>query len=325
MSTQESTDDFSGSWISTAASMLGMGRLLQCCNSSQHDASACGELKVVQLSSDMLDGRLVQPVHLLTHQDSFSMTISPRAGAMGELPRILGLTPRQQSIRDRIHLPRLLRYPLPPGSLPEESEDKRRDMLLQVYQDFVLDLHKGLHMTQLSSDQEYSDIHCQILEDLVTLKVDQGSGCIIEFPLTAVSKVYRIVKNDDRWYSAGSLTGPTPMPPLPLSNAEHIVVVEFMRRKLAFVFADMVAAQRFLMCIELLIRRAQEQKNDSSAGLLRGGKGDSFSPMFSSGSRGKQPGERFGRSLLGSPSPGQEVDAETSSGGQNCGVCQLPA
>ncbi|CAE8714325.1 unnamed protein product, partial [Polarella glacialis] len=226
---------------------------------------------------------------------------------------------------DRIHLPRLLRYPLPPGSLPEESEDKRRDMLLQVYQDFVLDLHKGLHMTQLSSDQEYSDIHCQILEDLVTLKVDQGSGCIIEFPLTAVSKVYRIVKNDDRWYSAGSLTGPTPMPPLPLSNAEHIVVVEFMRRKLAFVFADMVAAQRFLMCIELLIRRAQEQKNDSSAGLLRGGKGDSFSPIFSSGSRGKQPGERFGRSLLGSPPPGQDVDAETSSGGQNCGVCQLPA
>ena len=102
-------------------------------------------------------------------------------------------------------------------------------------------------------------------------RIAQGSGCIIEFPLTAVSKVclgclgclglnlqeivqmvqqmqctckvqvgllaflrilqiplffahfrprYRIVKNDDRWFSAGSLTGPTPMPPLPLSNAD---------------------------------------------------------------------------------------------------------
>ena len=49
------------------------------------------------------------------------------------------------------------------------------------------------------------------------------------------------MKNDDRWFSAGSLTGPTPMPPLPLSNAEHIVVVEFMKRKLAFVFAEIVA------------------------------------------------------------------------------------
>merc|ERR1711979_167432 len=104
-----------------------------------------------------------------------------------------------------------------------------------------------------------------ILGDLQTLKVDQSSGCIIEFPLTAVSKVYRIVKNDDKWYSAGSLNGPTPMPPLPLSNAEHIVVVEFMRRKLAFVFNDMKPALNFLMCMELLIRRAQEFRQDVQA------------------------------------------------------------
>merc|ERR1719392_344337 len=140
----------------------------------------------------------------------------------------------------------------------DDPEDVRRAELLRTYQDFVMDLHKGLHMTQLTSSQDYSDIHCQILEDLQTLKVDQGSGCIIEFPLSAVSKVYRIVKNDGKWYSAGSLTGPTPMPPLPLSNAEHIVVVEFMRRKLAFVFNEITAAQIFLMCMELLIRRAQE-------------------------------------------------------------------
>ncbi|CAE7897526.1 unnamed protein product [Symbiodinium microadriaticum] len=228
-------------------------RYLLCCNVQHEQTSVNGEMKVVQLTSDVLETRLAHPVHLLTEQDSFDVTVSPRAGAMGEWTRQLQMTPRQHDFRDRIQLPRLLRYPLPPDALPDEPEDKRRATLLRVFQDFVLDLHRGMHMTQISSSQdscqqetafsqEYSDIHCQILENLETLKIDQGSGCIIEFPLSAVSKVYRIVKNDDRWFSAGSLTGPTPMPPLPLSNAEHIVVVEFMKRKLAFVFGDMAAA-----------------------------------------------------------------------------------
>jgi hypothetical protein len=166
----------------------------------------------------------------------------------------------------------------------DDPEDLRRQELLRVYQDFVIELHKGLHMTQLTSHQDYSDIHCQILEDLQTLNVDQGNGCIIEFPLSAVSKVYRIVKNDDKWYSAGSLNGPTPMPPLPLSNAEHIVVVEFMRRKLAFVFNEIEAAQRFLMCMELLIRRASEcrQEQDAWRNLSSHKKGNGqMSHMFS--------------------------------------------
>merc|ERR1719321_2505265 len=120
-----------------------------------------------------------------------------------------------------------------------------------------------MHLTQLTVSQEYSDIHCQLHDDLQTLKVDQGSGCIIEFPLSAVSKSYRIVKNDNKWFSAGSLSGPTPLPPLPLSNAEHIVVVEFLRRKLAFVFNEMAPAQNFLMCMELLIRRAQESRQEA--------------------------------------------------------------
>merc|ERR1712039_1015958 len=181
--------------------------------------------------------------------------------------RSIPSTPQQRHLKESIELPKLRRYPVPPGYSSEDPEDIRREELLRTYQEFVLDMVQGVHMTQLTSNQEYSDIHCQLLEDLQTLKVDQSSGCIIEFPLTAVSKVYRIVKNDDKWYSAGSLTGPTPMPPLPLSNAEHIVVVEFARRKLAFVLTDMAAAQRFLMCIELLIRRAQEKKNDGGAAL----------------------------------------------------------
>jgi len=273
-------------WITTA----GLDRYLLCCNVPHEHHSVSGEMKVVQLTSDVTETRLINPVHLLTEHDSFDVTVSPRAGAMGEWSKQLQMTPRQHDFRDRIQLPRLLRYPLPPDALPDEPEEKRRATLLSTFQDFVLDLNRGMHMTQISSNQEYSDIHCQILEDLQTLKIDQGSGCIIEFPLTAVSKVYRIVKNDDRWFSAGSLTGPVPMPPLPLSNAEHIVVVEFMKRKLAFVFGDMAASQRFLMCMELLIRRAQE---NTEAPPLGGRKADSLIPMFSGTQGHKKPGERF--------------------------------
>lgn len=263
------------------------GRFLQCCN-TQHDVGPGSELKVVQLSSDVMEcgieRPMFHPVHLLTHQDSFDMTVTPRSGCKGDRPKTSPITPRQRNFKERIKLPKLRRYPVPPGCSSDDPEEQRREELLRVYQEFVLDLHKGIHMTQLTSNQDYSDIHCQILEDLQTLKVDQGSGCIIEFPLSAVSKVYRIVKNDDKWYSAGSLTGPTPMPPLPLSNAEHIVVVEFMRRKLAFVFSDMGAAQRFLMCIELLIRRAQESRSEvDTVGFGKKPKpdGSKIAPMFS--------------------------------------------
>lgn len=314
------------------------GRFLQCCN-TQNEAVAAGELKVVHLSSDVLECHMAQPVHLLTQPDSFDMADSPR-GALkaegGSSWRASAVTPRQRNLRDRIWLPKLRRYPVPATCSMDDPEDVRRAELLRTYQDFVMDLHKGLHMTQLTSSQEYSDIHCQILEDLQTLKVDQGSGCIIEFPLGAVSKVYRIVKNDDKWYSAGSLTGPAPMPPLPLSNAEHIVVIEFMRRKLAFVFSDIKVAQQFLMCIELLIRRAQECQNQeapSSSGRGRGGASGAgaagIAPMFSSFST-REPGERFGKPLL--PLDSVRKDATGASaggagGGGNspmCGACQQP-
>lgn len=297
-------------------------KFFQCCNSHGEVGS---ELRVVQLSSDVMECQPAQPVHLLTRPDSFDMTMSmmPPSGCKGDSPkRLSAITPRQRSFRERIWLPRLRRYPIPPTCSPEDPEDVRREELLRVYQDFVMDLHKGIHMTQLTSNQDYSDIHCQILEDLETLKVDQGSGCIIEFPLGAVSKVYRIVKNDDKWYSAGTLTGPTPMPPLPLSNAEHIVVVEFLRRKLAFVFTDMKAAQQFLMCIELLIRRAQEVRSEVTGvkGRTQGTSGSGIAPMFSSFST-REPGERFGRPLLPSPHPPRN-DTSTAWGTSPMCACQ---
>lgn len=294
-------------------------QFLQCCNNQAESAS---ELRVVHLSSDVMER---QPMHLLTSTDSFDITVAMQKGLVTSdvtSPRLHIVTPRQQGLRDRAWLPKLRRYPVPPTCSDNDPEDVRRSELLRMYQEFVLELHKGVHMTQLTSNQDYSDIHCQILDDLQTLKIDQGSGCIIEFPLGAVSKVYRIVKNDDKWFSAGTLTGPAPMPPLPLSSAEHIVVVEFMRRKLAFVFNDIKVAQRFLMCIELLIRRAQEAKNESEARRAaddrdRGAKASgSIAPMFSSFSQ-REPGERFGKPLL--PAVVVKSNSRSAEGGRICG------
>lgn len=311
-----------------------LARFFQCCQYGPEGVAA--EVKVVQLSSDVLEAQVVQPVHLLTRQDSFDMTITPRANYKGERPRSVPVTPRQRSFKDRVQLPRMRRYPVPPSCVPEDTDERRLQELLKVYQEFVLDLHKGIHMTQLTATQDYSDIHCQILEDLQTLKVDQGSGCIIEFPLSAVSKVYRIVKNDDRWYSAGSLTGPTPMPPLPLSNAEHIVVVEFMRRKLAFVFSDIITAQSFLMCMELLIRRAQECRLDggtlnaarANAVMRRGGAMTvAQAETVFAGQMKERHGEARSRQPFLSPTPSKELPTTPRPGVRGCGglgdTCQL--
>lgn len=230
--------------------------LLQCCSCRGPDGNS-GMEEQVHLSSDPSD---VIQRHLITRTDSFDITFTPRgAVASNSLPaKATPMTPRQRDLKDRLELPVLHQYPVPPNCGADEDDEMRHQKLLSTYQDFALDLHTGMYLTQLTSNRDYSDIHCQLMEDLQTLKLDQSNGRIIEFPLTGVSKVYRIVKSDDKWYDAGS--GPQPVPILPFSNAEHIVVVEFMRRKLAFVFKEIQASQRFLMCMELLIRRAQQEQ-----------------------------------------------------------------
>mmetsp|Transcript_95475 Transcript_95475/g.275064 ORF Transcript_95475/g.275064 Transcript_95475/m.275064 type:complete len:306 (+) Transcript_95475:185-1102(+) len=271
---------------------------LQCCN-SHNEAGAVAELRVVHLSSDVTDFPH-QPPGPPDAVDWTSGAILGPGGRSDSLDVSYGSTPRQRSFQERIRLPRLRRYPVPPGCSSDDPEEVRREELQRTYREFVIDLHRGIHMTQLTSTQDYSNIHCQILEDLQTLKVDQGSGEIIEFPLGAVSKVYRIVKNDEKFN--GAFAGSSAL----LSRAEHIVVVEFMRRKLAFVFNEIQVAQRFLMCIELLIRRAQEFQAEgappsrTNAGGSAGGGG--IAPIFASfggaGSKAREGGERMGKPLL---------------------------
>jgi len=192
----------------------------------------------------------------LPSQDVLDVTF-PRDGGksdgLGGAP--LPYTPRLQNIRDALQLPKLQMYPVPPNCSSQDSEEEQKRKLLQMYQEVALDLHAGMYLTQLTADRDYSDIHCQLMEDMTTLKLDQSNGRIIEFPLTNVSKVYRIVKNDDKFYTPGAnMSGDR------MGNSEHIVVVEFLRRKLAFVYREVQVAQRFMICMELLIRRAQQKQ-----------------------------------------------------------------
>lgn len=234
--------------------------MLGCCSCNGWDHGGQGEFQI-QLSTDLSANQTQR--HLLTQGDSFDITFTPRsfgAGAAvsggGTLShRSTPITPRQRDLKDQLELPSLHTYPMPPTSSPEEEEEVRKKKLLEMYQEFALELHTGMYLTQLTSNRDYSDIHCQLMEDMTTLKLDQSNGRIIEFPLTNVSKVYRIVKNDDKWYHAG-----TPVPGAATANTEQIVVVEFMRRKLAFVFKELQVSQRFLICMELLIRRAQQKQ-----------------------------------------------------------------
>lgn len=266
-------------------SAQGVSWFLQCCSCRNQDGTGTGELQV-QLSSDHTDG---MQRRFFPSADSFDITFTPRATdaeSEAEVAKAPQLTPRQKCLKDELELPMLHQYPVPPSCGSDDNDETRLQVLLRTYQEFALDMHKGMYLTQLTSSRDYSDIHCQLMEDLLTLKLDQSNGRIIEFPLTGVSKVYRVVKNDGKWYSAGSLNGPQPVPPLPLSNAEHIVVVEFMKRKLAFVFKDIQASQRFLMCMELLIRRAQQKQAGKALRPL--------APNFPSANSAQGPGKSCG-------------------------------
>mmetsp|Transcript_65166 Transcript_65166/g.172653 ORF Transcript_65166/g.172653 Transcript_65166/m.172653 type:complete len:252 (-) Transcript_65166:183-938(-) len=229
-------------WASRLENLFQCGRCTDCdAEGSQHDFQ-------LHMSSGLADNPHGQ------QSDSTSVSSSPEIDYIARPSSTMrALTPRQRNLRSLIELPLLHKYPLPPVCSPDASEEERKQKLLEMYQDFTLELHSGMYLTQLTSSRDYSDIHCQLMEDLQTLKLDQGNGRIVEFPLTGVSKAYRIVKNDDRWHSAASAATAT-------GNTEHIVVVEFMRRKLAFVFKDLNVAQQFLLGMELLIRKAQQKQ-----------------------------------------------------------------
>lgn len=165
------------------------------------------------------------------------------------LGRLLPATPRQRDLHAAIELPD---FPLPQsvdGCPPDAPDEVKRQALLDMFRDFVLEMHSGMYLTHLTATREQQEIHCQILDDLGTLNLNLDNGRIIEFPLVGVTKVYRVVRKDEHWYQVVSSAPPS----------DHIIIVEFSRRKLVFVFKNLQASQRFLVCMELLIRRVHQK------------------------------------------------------------------
>ena len=44
------------------------------------------------------------------------------------------------------------------------------------------------------------------------------------------------------------------------TEVEHVVIMEFQRRKLAFSFIDLQVAERFLMCMDLITRSVLQKQ-----------------------------------------------------------------
>jgi len=65
--------------------------------------------------------------------------------------------------------------------------------------------------------------------------------------------MYRLIKVEGKWQSAEKHSS-SPL----AATCEQILVVVFCKRKLAFVFKDLNSCNRFMLCLELLIRRAQQ-------------------------------------------------------------------
>jgi len=218
--------------------------------------------------------------HMLGVKDALDITFTPRS----ERCLAQTFTPRQLDFKEQIELPEMQEVPLPPNCGLDESEEVVRSKLLEMYREFAVDLHTGVYLTQLMSNlQEHADIHCQLIDDMTTLRLDQSSGFLYEFPLTDVSRVFPI-----------DLPGTT----------DHVVFVQFFRRKIAFVFKDKEAALRFTMCIDLLTLRAQ-QKRDAPQEVAK-----ARAPFqgWNAGTPAKSPVQSF-RSLLATPVTPRRSDA----------------
>jgi len=222
----------------------------KCCRNNGFDDSEV----LLTLSSDHAD--LVPMRSAVSRADSLDVTFTPRSVCTTTAARsATPTTPRQRSLKDSLELPLLDEYPMPPDGGCEDDEGARRQKLLQMYREFAMDLHTGMHLTQLSGNMGRSTIHCQLMDDLQTFKIDQANGRIVEFPLAGVSRVFRTALKGEIADTA---------------RADHIVVVAFDHRQLAFVFWESLECARFLMSIELLIRRAQQKLSGKQQAISMG-------------------------------------------------------
>lgn len=233
------------SWVRSLSNALG---IMPCCCWEETTEN----LHIVQLSTDsVVPGG--SPRFVVA--DPFDMPVTPSRAVDRAEP---GPRPGRQQLREQIPTPRMQWFTMHGVVSDNElGEEERKAALLQIYQDSVLDLLGGLQLTQLAANQEYVDTHCQLMSDFRSLKVDYGSdNSITEFPLANITKMYRIWKQRANQFN---LADCHPRTSYSFPETEHIVIIEFICRKLVFVFADEIVAQRFLLCMELLTWQAQHE------------------------------------------------------------------
>eukprot|EP00812_Abedinium_dasypus_P002432 NODE_1296_length_1182_cov_265.506655.p1 GENE.NODE_1296_length_1182_cov_265.506655~~NODE_1296_length_1182_cov_265.506655.p1 ORF type:complete len:295 (-),score=86.39 NODE_1296_length_1182_cov_265.506655:282-1121(-) len=176
--------------------------------------------------------------------------------ADAELPTT-AITPRQRKFRDNLVLPAMVCCPPAFDAVSaHETDEAKHSRLLEMFKEFTLGLYTGKYIALMMPAGHYVDVHCQLHENLETLMLDMRNGHIIEFPLANVSKVFRVVKCDTISVMAGSACK-TP--------TRHIIILSFARPKLAFAFTKEPEAKRFMICMEILIRKAQKGGAGSAA------------------------------------------------------------
>ncbi|CAK0807464.1 unnamed protein product [Prorocentrum cordatum] len=200
----------------------------------------------IDLSADDLDSRLLYR-HVLTQGDPFDGAPSPASAAGRRDPA------------ECLELPDLPAYPVPLGCTSDGDEDRRKVVLLEMLREFALEMRAGTRLTQLiipaAGGAFCETVHCQLLEDLVTLKVDAATCHIVEFPLDRASSVFCVSREGSRPSEEQG------------DSSERVVIIEFLQKKLRFLFADTPSSQRFLTCMDLLVQRAQQLRTPSSGGV----------------------------------------------------------
>jgi len=148
----------------------------------------------------------------------------------------VAMTPRREEILELLGIP-ISRTKPAKEVRALYGDEKRHWQMIAACQEFTLNLHAGMYLTYLTNTGEREDIHCQLMDDLTTIKLDDGNGKIIVFPLPAVSTVSRGLRKTQR-------------------VPEHLVIMEFMRRKLKFAFMSEQDTELFATCMKLIISKA---------------------------------------------------------------------
>eukprot|EP00917_Polyrhabdina_sp_WS-2016_P016520 GHVP01035693.1.p1 GENE.GHVP01035693.1~~GHVP01035693.1.p1 ORF type:complete len:244 (+),score=43.90 GHVP01035693.1:120-851(+) len=206
------------------------------------------------------------------------------------MPEDTPLTPRQRkhlSMSTAFLLESINKIDVPGGGPKNIPVPEKLRILGSLYRRFLVELEPGISMTQIDSSMSYSPLDVKLSHDDTSLILDQHDGRKVEFPLTMIQRILKMARTPH--HGQHVLTFPvTPdalnidedvttrhqsrstVPPSPgstpqpmylsettqLSDPHYVTILEFEKRKLAFVFATQTECDSFEVCIQLLSSQA---------------------------------------------------------------------